>query len=134
MISDIPFATQATTVEWEMKLLLMVVLFVFAFFKFTWSLRQYGFAAVMMGGAPMPSDEIVSQARTAYALRISNTMSLAAGNFNTGLRTYYFSMAVLGWFVNPWIFIALSTLVMLILYRREFKSQTLAEMLMSRSE
>ncbi|MBC8211353.1 MAG: DUF599 family protein [Gammaproteobacteria bacterium] len=134
VISDIPFASQATTAEWELKLLLMVILFIFAFFKFTWSLRQYGFASVMIGGAPLPTDAMVNQARTAYALRISNTMSLAAGNFNTGLRTYYFSMAVLGWFINPWIFMGLSTLIMLILYRREFKSRTLAEMLMSRSE
>jgi uncharacterized membrane protein len=134
VISDIPFAAQATIFEWELKLLLLIVLFVFAFFKFTWSLRQYGFAAVMMGGSPQPSDDMVEQARNAYALRIANMMSLAAGHFNTGLRTYYFCMAVLGWFINAWIFIALSTLVMLILYRREFKSRTLDEMIMSRSD
>ena len=134
VISDIPFAAQATIFEWELKLLLLIVLFVFAFFKFTWSLRQYGFAAVMMGGSPQPSDDMVEQARNAYALRIANMMSLAAGHFNTGLRTYYFSMAVLGWFINAWIFIVFSTLVMLILYRREFKSRTLDEMMMSRSD
>jgi len=134
IISDIPFATHATTVEWEMKLLLLVSLFVYAFFKFTWALRQYGFSAVMLGGAPLPSDNIADSARTAYAIRISNMMSLAARNFNIGLRTYYFSIAVLGWFINAWIFMLLTAGVVLILYRREFKSRTLAELMVSRSE
>lgn len=134
VVSDIPFASQTSTAEWEMKLLLLIALFTFAFFKFTWGLRQYGFASVMLGGAPMPADEMVEQARNAYAIRISNMMSLAASNFNSGLRTFYFNIAVLGWFINPWIFMMLSTLVMLVLYRREFKSRTLAELLMSRSE
>jgi len=98
IISDIPFATHATTVEWEMKLLLLVSLFVYAFFKFTWALRQYGFSAVMLGGAPLPSDNIADSARTAYAIRISNMMSLAARNFNIGLRTYYFCSIRVGIF------------------------------------
>lgn len=134
IISDIPFASHATTAEWEMKLLLLVTLFVYAFFKFTWSLRQYGFASVMLGGAPLPSDKMVDKARTAYAIRIANMMSLAANNFNTGLRTYYFSIAVLAWFINAWFFMILSAGVMLILYRREFKSRTLGELMVSRSE
>lgn len=134
VISDIPFASQATTAEWEMKLLLLVVLFVYAFFKFTWSLRQYGFTSVMLGATPMPEEQMADKARSAHALRIARMMSLAANNFNAGLRTYYFSMAVLGWFINPWLFMFLSAGVVMVLYRREFKSRTLQELLVSRSQ
>lgn len=134
VISDIPFVSPATTAEWEMKLLLLVILFVYAFFKFTWSLRQYGFASVMIGGTPMPDAEMSPQARKAFAIRNANMMSLAANNFNTGLRTYYFCIAVLGWFVNPLVFMVMSLGITLVLYRREFKSRTLSEMMVSRSE
>lgn len=134
VIADIPFVTQVTAAEWEMKLLLLVILFVFAFFKFTWSLRQYGFATVMIGGTPMPSDQMMDSARNAFAIRNANMMSLAANNFNAGLRTFYFSLAVLGWFINVWFFVILSTGVVLVLYRREFKSRTLAELMVSYSE
>jgi len=134
IVSDIPFAIPATTAEWEMKLLLLVALFIFAFFKFTWSLRQYGFASVMLGSAPMPADEVDNEGRVAYSTRMANVMSLAATNFNTGLRTYYYSIAVLGWFINSWVFMVLTAGVVLILYRREFKSRTLDELTMGRPE
>lgn len=133
VISDIPFASYATTVEWEMKLLLLVVIFSYAFFKFTWSLRQYGFASIMIGGSPMPTDNISDQARIAFAKRNARMLSLAANNFNSGLRTYYFSLSVLGWFINTWIFIGVSSLIVWLLYRREFKSRTLSELSVSRA-
>ncbi|MCU7866316.1 MAG: DUF599 family protein [Candidatus Thiodiazotropha sp. (ex Lucinoma borealis)] len=133
VISDIPFASYATTVEWEMKLLLLVVIFSYAFFKFTWSLRQYGFASIMIGGSPMPTDNINDQARIAFAKRNAHMLSLAANNFNSGLRTYYFSLSVLGWFINTWIFIGVSSLIVWLLYRREFKSRTLTELSVSRA-
>jgi uncharacterized membrane protein len=131
IITDLPFTSQVTKVEWELKLLLLIVLFVYAFFKFTWSLRQYGFATVMIVGTPMPDDEMSPQARNSYAVRNANMLSLAASNFNAGLRTYYFSMAALGWFINFWTFVILAAAMVLLLYRREFKSRTLAELITS---
>ncbi|MCW8975840.1 MAG: DUF599 domain-containing protein [Sedimenticola sp.] len=134
MVADVPFANVASRAEWEMKLLLLVGLFMYAFFKFTWSLRQYGFCAVMLGGAPTPDNQVSERERKAYAIRIARVASLAANNFNQGLRTYYFSLAVIGWFINPWLFMGLSTGIVWVLYRREFKSRTLEELITSRAE
>ena len=39
-----------------MKVLLLVVVFVFAFFKLTWSLRQFNYVAILIGAAPPPED------------------------------------------------------------------------------
>lgn len=131
VIADIPFATSATRIEWELKILLLIVLFVFAFFKFTWSLRQYGFVSVMIGGAPMPTEVCTEQEKIANAARMAKMTSMAANNFNIGLRTFYFSQAVLGWFINPILFMGLSALVAFILYRREFSSSTLKTLMMT---
>jgi len=38
-------------------------------------------------------------------------------------------MAALGWFLNAWVLIGLSIFVVFILYRREFKSDTLGIMM-----
>ncbi|GGK60047.1 DUF599 domain-containing protein [Amphritea balenae] len=133
VIDDIPFAGQATKTEWELKLLLLIGLFVYAFFKFTWSLRQYGFTSVMIGGAPMP-DQVNGAECKAHANRLAVMSSMAANNFNLGLRTYYFSLAVLGWFVNPWVFMGLTAGVVFILYRREFKSSTLRQLVISNTD
>ena len=131
MVQDLPFVVPATRQEWELKLLLLVLLFIYAFFKFTWSLRQYGFVSVMIGGAPSPAEEPSASQVKAHAQRIATMASMAANNFNLGLRTYYFSISVLGWFINPWCFMLLSLAIVVILYRREFTSSTLDTLKMS---
>ncbi|NVK43545.1 MAG: DUF599 family protein [Oceanospirillaceae bacterium] len=131
IVSEIPFSYPTGAGEWEFKLLLLLVLFVYAFFKFTWSLRQYGFVSVMVSGAPMPGEGFSDHRLEAHADRIAKMTSLAANNFNTGLRTYYFCLAVLGWFINPWLFMMASATVVYVLYRREFSSSTLHSLMMS---
>lgn len=126
LVAEIPFVSQASRAEWELKLVVLIFVFVYAFFKFTWSLRQYGFVTVMIGAA----DHIVNTNDNAAKLdkaaqRIAKMGSMAAHNFNVGLRTYYFSMSILAWFINPWLFMFCSAAVVLVLYRREFKSSTL---------
>jgi len=134
VVADIPFTFHATRAEWELKILLLITLFVYAFFKFTWSLRQYGFVSIMIGGAPGPEEHISQQQADAHSNRIAKMTSMAANSFNLGLRTYYFCLAILGWFINPWIFMALTAGVVVILYRREFKSSTLKTLMMSAGE
>ncbi len=129
MLSDIPFSDDSSRGEWEVKVLLLVLMFIYAFFKFTWALRQFGLVSVMIGGAPEPVDHPSAAETRRHVDSITRMASKASGNFNSGLRTYYFSMAALAWFVNAWFFMALSALVVLVLYRREFKSDTLAIMM-----
>ena len=52
-------------------------------------------------------------------------ISRAALAFNLGLRSYYFGLAFLIWFLNPWFFALATTWVVGVLYRREFKSNVL---------
>ena len=134
LVRDIPFSIHATKAEWELKLLLLIGLFIYAFFKFTWSLRQYGFTSVMIGAAPPPRHKLSEQEIKAHANRLAAMSSMAAHNFNLGLRTYYLSMAVLSWFINPWLFMSLTAGVVFILYRREFKSSTLRQLVISKAD
>jgi uncharacterized membrane protein len=54
LMQDIPFA-QATTMQvLELKLLLMIGIFVYAFFRFSWSMRLYTFVALVIGAMPSP--------------------------------------------------------------------------------
>jgi len=41
LVSEIPFAQQTPMLVFEFKVLVMVVIFVYAFFRFSWSMRQY---------------------------------------------------------------------------------------------
>ncbi len=130
VLADLPFIQPASRELSEIKLLSLAIVFVYAFFTFSWCMRQYNFAAVLIGAAPTPSESGVSaQDRTAFVERTARVISLAANEFNLGLRSYYFALSLLAWFINPWLFMLVSTGVMWVLYRREFHSRVLSVML-----
>ena len=53
-------------------------------------------------------------------------MCIRDRTFNDGLRAYYMSFAVVGWFFSPWWFAIGTAVVVWILYQREFHSDVLA--------
>ncbi len=129
LLADLPFVQAATREMSEVKLLCLGVVFVYAFFTFSWCMRQYNFAAVLVGSAPMIGERhVTEQERKAFAERTARVISMAAHQFNQGLRAYYFGMATLAWFISPWFFMLVTTGVVLVLYRREFHSDVLEVM------
>lgn len=129
LLADLPFAQPVSRGLSEIKLLGLGVVFVYAFFTFSWCMRQYNFAAVLVASAPMAGERNVSdQERKSFAERAARVISMAANQFNFGLRAYYFGMATLSWFIHPWFFMGVTAGVVLILYRREFHSDVLKVM------
>lgn len=118
IVRALPFAAGTTLGQWELKILVLGIIFVYAFFKFTWALRQFNYCSVLIGAAPKSADGD-------YARRAAEVSTHASKDFNQGLRAYYFSLAALGWFVHPWVFVAAATLVTAVLYRREHYSATM---------
>ncbi|AXS81657.1 DUF599 domain-containing protein [Marinobacter sp. Arc7-DN-1] len=126
VFSTMPFGKLPTREIWELRMVVLLVVFIYAFFKFTWSMRMYNFVSVMVGSAPPPDDTKTSPAgREAFARSAGNVCNLAGDAFNLGLRSYYYALAVVGWFIHPLVFMAASTLVVIVLYRREFCSNAL---------
>jgi len=129
LLADLPFAQPVSRGLSEIKLLALAVVFVYAFFTFSWCMRQYNFAAVLVASAPMAGERNVSDLeRKSFAERAARVISMAANQFNFGLRAYYFGMATLAWFIHPWFFMVVTTGVVLVLYRREFHSDVLEVM------
>ncbi len=127
LVREIPFAQPTPLLVFEFKVLVLIGIFVYAFFRFSWSMRQYTFASLVIGSMPPPPEFVAGRFdRHLFADRASALMGLAAETFNDGLRAYYFSFAAMAWFFSP-VALALATaLVVLILYSREFRSDVLA--------
>lgn len=121
ILVTIPYSTPATPVLWEGKVFLLVAIFVYAFFKYTWSLRQYNYACIVVGAAPFHNDQNADF--EGYAQNASKLVINAARHFNMGLRAYYFGLAALSWFINGYAFMLASAWVVLVIYRREFRSK-----------
>ncbi len=126
LVREIPFAARTSLIVFDLKLVLLTGIFVYAFFRFTWSLRQYTFGALLVAAAPDHKSWRDQAQRDAFAQRAGRLMGLAAETFNDGLRSYYFAFAAVAWFISPWAFMAGTAGVVFILYRREFHSEVLA--------
>lgn len=125
IIADFKLLTPNSQQEWELKIIVLILIFTYAFFTFTWSVRQYNFCSVLVGSSPLDTDETVSEEeREDYAQHMAKVCSLAANQFNYGLRAFYFAMAFSGWFLGPYFCWASILIVVAILYRREFRSKT----------
>ncbi|MEY8876898.1 MAG: DUF599 domain-containing protein [Leptothrix sp. (in: b-proteobacteria)] len=127
LVHELPFAARTTALVFDLKLLVLCGIFVHAFFRFTWSMRQYTFGALLIGAAPSHDQFIGREAeRQQYAERAGRVMGLAAETFNDGLRAVYLSFAAVLWFVSPLGFALGTAGVIWVLYRREFHSEVLA--------
>ena len=131
LVREIPFAARTSALVFDLKIMLMVVVFVYAFFRVTWSMRQYTFGALLIASAPETRqfDAMGTEAearRKAFSEKAGRVVGLAAETFNDGLRAYYFSFAALGWFFSPLAFMLGTAGVVWILYQREFRSDVLA--------
>lgn len=108
----------------QVKMLCLALIYIFTFFQFTWSLRQYGFGGVLIGAAP-DGRQLSETELAQYANRTAKVIDQAAHSFNYGLRAIYFSLATLAWFISAWLFIVATVVVMLVMKHREFHSKAL---------
>ena len=106
-----------TVTDVQLHLVVMLAMFVLAFFAFTLSLRQFNHFCIMLGAVdhsePTSEEEIEA---------ITRMNALGARNFNSGVRAYYFSVATVAWFVSEWLPIITCVATILILAHREFFS------------
>lgn len=127
LVREIPFAVRTSVLVLDIKIVLLTAIFVYAFFRFTWSMRQYTFGALLMGSAPEASQfERYGLSREEYADRAGRVVGMAAETFNDGLRAYYFAFAAISWFLSPLAFVLATAGVIYVLYQREFHSEVLA--------
>jgi uncharacterized membrane protein len=106
----------------EWKVLLLIGIFIYAFVKFTWALRQFNYFSAVIGSAPDGRTGGIDV--EAHAARMAGMLTSAVRELNSGVRAYYFAFAALGWFVHPLMLIAGTLFMTLILAWRQLGSAT----------
>src|SRR3990172_7025043 len=57
VVAELPFTQQVSERAWELKIVLLLLIFVYAFFKFSWSIRQFGFGSILVGATHKPPED-----------------------------------------------------------------------------
>ena len=123
---DLPLSGLADRAQVELKLLGVMAIFALAFFRFGWAYRLFNYCTILVGAIPMRMEADADPDAAAMALERATRMNVIAGrHFNTGLRTIFFGVAYLGWFLGPYVLIATTIGLTIILFRRQYFSDAL---------
>ena len=123
LFSIMPFSGTPSRALWEVKILGLAVIFVYAFFKFAWSYRLYNYVAILIGAAPPAEEQDTAPARQ-LAHRAAHICADAGRHFNRGQRAFFFALGYLGWFLGPLALALASSAVVVVMYRRQFYSES----------
>src|ERR1700730_13784239 len=63
VIGALPFGEAVTPVQWEVKVIGLMIIFIYAFFKFAWAYRLYNYVAIMVGAAPPAAEKDSAEAQ-----------------------------------------------------------------------
>jgi uncharacterized membrane protein len=122
--STLPFGIETSRALWEIKTIGLAVIFAYAFFKFAWSYRLFNYVAILIGAMPPHTDHNKPSAR-AHAIRAGKLSAAAGRHFNRGQRAFFFAIGYLGWFISPWLFMLATAAVVIVMWRRQFASDSL---------
>ncbi|NTF32118.1 DUF599 domain-containing protein [Rhizobium skierniewicense] len=121
---DMPFVYYGGRTAFEMKVIGLTTLFGYAFFKFGWSYRLFNYCTILFGAMPMTHEANADRKAAEHAAENVIRMNvIAAKNFNDGLRTIFLSIGYLGWFINAYVFMASTIIIIVALLRRQFFSE-----------
>ena len=128
LLADLPLAGRPDRAVYEVKVLGLMTVLAYAFFKFGWAYRLFNYCSILIGAVPMAKDA-EQPALDAAVARAARMNVIAGRHFNSGLRGLFFSIGYLGWFVGPMVLVMTTLLVLFVLVRRQFFSTARAALL-----
>lgn len=112
---------QTPQVVWEIKILLVIIFLASAFLRFVWAHRLFGYAAILMASVPNDTEDPITYPR---AQKAADVTTLGARSFNRGMRSVYFALGAVSWFLGA-VPLAFGTIaVTAMIWRREFASHS----------
>ncbi len=121
VFADLPFGADQSRALWEIKIVGLILIFGYAFFKFAWSYRLFNYTAILVGATPQKQSPD-AKTRRQTAMRAAK-MNIAAGrHFTRGQRAFFFALAYFGWFAGPYAFMTTTAAILLVMSARQYVS------------
>ena len=121
VFATLPINLSPSPALWEIKCLGLILIFIYAFFKFAWSYRLFNYVAILLGAMP-PAQQRDTPEAEAHVIRTTRLFETAGRHFNRGQRAFFFALGYLGWSVSPWVLFVSTAAVVIVTWRRQFAS------------
>ena len=120
---ELPVDLTPSPALWEIKCVGLILIFIYAFFKFAWSYRLFNYVAILLGAMPPSSQRDTAEAE-AHVIRTTRLFEAAGRHFNRGQRAFFFALGYLGWFIGPLVFLVTTAIVVVVMWWRQFASDS----------
>ena len=128
--SDLPVMIPSSRAMFEAKSALLLLIYSYAFFKFSWSYRLQNYCSILIGAVPFTQDGVKpSPEAMAAGEKALNFNMLAGRHYNAGLRSIFLSIGFMGWYAGPYVFIGSTLFIMAVLIRRQYFSRARAALI-----
>jgi uncharacterized membrane protein len=124
VLGVLPIDISPSPALWEIKCVGLIVIFVYAFFKFAWSYRLFNYVAILLGAMP-PAEQRDTPDAEAHVIRTTRLFEAAGRHFNRGQRAFFFALGYLGWFAGPLVLMISTVVIVVVIWWRQFKSDSL---------
>jgi uncharacterized membrane protein len=121
VLRELPIDLSPSPALREIKCVGLILIFIYAFFKFAWAYRLFNYVAILLGSMPPATQRDTPEAE-AHVIRTTRLFEAAGRHFNRGQRAFFFALGYLGWFVSPWVLFASTAAVVIVTWRRQFTS------------
>jgi uncharacterized membrane protein len=121
VLGALPVNLSPSPALWEIKCVGLILIFIYAFFKFAWAYRLFNYVAILLGAMPPARLRDTPEAE-AHVMRTTRVFEDAGRHFNRGQRAFFFALGYLGWFVSPWVLFVTTAMVVIVTWRRQFAS------------
>ena len=121
VLGALPIDLSPSPALWEIKCVGLILIFIYAFFKFAWAYRLFNYVAILLGAMPPASQKDTPEAES-HVIRTTRLFEAAGRHFNRGQRAFFFALGYLGWFVSPWVLFVTTAAVVIVTWRRQFAS------------
>ena len=121
VLGALPVDLSPSPALWEVKCCGLILIFIYAFFKFSWAYRLFNYVAILLGAMP-PASQKDSPEAEAHVMRTTKLFESAGQHFNRGQRSFFFAIGYLGWFISPWVLFVTTAMVVIVTWRRQFAS------------
>ncbi len=130
VVTTLPLGVRVARDLWEIKTIGLAVILIYAFFKFAWSYRLFNYVAILYGAMP-PQEEKDRPETEVHVQRTARMFESAGLQFNRGQRAFFFALGYLGWFVGPVALMLSTVATVIVMWRRQFASDSYRAMLKS---
>jgi uncharacterized membrane protein len=116
-LNELPFMPPISLELFTLYFATLTLIMAFSFFAFTYAIRKLAYTLAMIGALnEAPAHDSASQSMISQTATV---LTQAVRSLNTGIRGFYYAVAALFLFVNPFVSIAMTLAVSFILYYRQ---------------